>query len=330
MLFEGVNNRGLIIGLAAAAGIVLLVACFIYVLRPVDAESAEPIAFEVKPGDHFREIVSRLAAADLIRSRTAFGVLSLLTGSLTRLKPGVYELNQSMKSGEILEELVSGIHREVQLTIREGISIYEIDKLLSYARVVPSGSIIAAGSSQKLEGRLFPDTYKFFAGSKVEDIINKFLASFMLKAEPILKAGRDSAEANLILASIVQNEVPDFEDQKVVAGILKKRLEAKIPLQVDATICYIKKAASSFSPGACYPLTPLDFKVDSPYNTYLYKGLPPGPIGNPGIQAITAVLNWKETPYWFYLSDPLTHKTKFSKTLDEHERNRVKYLRSKK
>ena len=108
-----------------------------------------------------------------------------------------------------------------------------------------------------------------------------------------------------------------------------------MPLDVDATVCYAKllenqasRPAASQVAQACYPLTALDFKIDSPYNTYLYRGLPPGPIGNPGVSAIMAAIHPVVSPYWYYLSDPKTGKTIFAKTLDEQTQNRVKYLGS--
>jgi UPF0755 protein len=107
---------------------------------------------------------------------------------------------------------------------------------------------------------------------------------------------------------------------------MKKRMNVGMKLQMDATLCYMKEVVAQ-APLPCYPLTSLDFKYDSPYNTYLYKGLPPGPIGNPGTSSIRAALNPRPSPYWFYLSDPLTKRTVFSETLDEHEDNRVKYLK---
>jgi UPF0755 protein len=128
---------------------------------------------------------------------------------------------------------------------------------------------------------------------------------------------------NLILASLLEREVSDFKDRQIVAGILLKRLGVGMPLQVDATICYIKKSEGQED---CYPLQPADFKKDSPYNTYVNRGLPAGPIGNPGRAAIEAAMSPQKSAYWYYLSDPETGKTIFSETLDTHAANRVKYL----
>ena len=122
--------------------------------------------------------------------------------------------------------------------------------------------------------------------------------------------------------------MPDQNDQEIVAGIILKRLAEGIPLDIDATVCYAKLLGRPTSTAQACSLSPLDFKIESPYNTYLYKGLPPGPIGNPGTSAITAALHPQSSPYLYYLSDPATGKTIFAKTLDEQNQNRVKYLES--
>ncbi len=303
-------------------------AYFVFELMPVVGSGASAAQnFEIKSGDGFREIVAGLASQNLIRSRMAFEFLSILTGSAGKLKPGIYELNQGMSASEILNELVAGIHREVSVRIPDGASVYDIDRILSDAGVISSGSLVTLSSEDKIEGKLFPDTYIFLTGSDTKDVVQKFLANFEVKAAPLLDGGVD-AETNLIIASLVEKEVPDYKDRQIVAGIIEKRLKASMPLQIDATICYIKAVSAYPDVSSCYPLTALDFKTESPYNTYLYGGLPPGPIGNPGLSAINAVLSRRSSSYWYYLSDPKTHKTIFSKTLDEQAQNRVKYLRS--
>ncbi len=177
------------------------------------------------------------------------------------------------------------------------------------------------------EGYLFPDTYRFYVGSDPQLVVQTLLDTFERKAAPILAKQPGAIEKNVIIASLLEKEVTSTEDRRIVAGILKKRLEAGMPLQVDATVCYAKKLISDAIPGApCYPLEPLDFKIDSPYNTYLYKGLPPGPIGNPGLDALTATVQAQASPYWFYLTDPATKRTIFSTTLAEHNVARKRYL----
>ncbi len=297
---------------------------FGYSLGAVSDSPQPSKVFEIKTGEGFRSIVDRLEYDELIRSRAAFKALSIVTGSAFKLKPGSYKLSSSMTSYGILNELILGSHPEVAATIPEGSNVYEIDKILSENGITKKGDFISTVLKRKLEGRLFPDTYKFFIDSSPEEVVDKFLDNFDFKTKDL--SGREVKDEDLVLASLLEKEVPDLEDQRVVAGILKKRLEAGIPLQVDATICYIKAALSPNQDVNCYPLSPLDFKINSPYNTYLNRGLPPGPIGNPGVSAMESALNPKASPYLFYLSDPATRKTVFAKTLEEQIKNKARYL----
>ena len=114
------------------------------------------------------------------------------------------------------------------------------------------------------------------------DVVTEMTDNFNTKAGPLLAEGPANATRTLIIASIVQEEVPDQTDQELVAGIILKRLADGMPLDIDATVCYAKLLASPTSTAQACSLTALDFKIDSPYNTYLNKGLPPAPIGNPG------------------------------------------------
>mgnify|MGYP001612875717 CR=1 FL=1 len=313
------------------AGILVLfflsLTVFAYGLGPV-RRSVESKTFRVMPRDGFREITSRLHEEGFIRSRLAFELLAFLRGAAEDLKPGVYELSPNLGSLAILDHLVKGDKRVVDVVIPEGASVYDIDRILSEKAVISKGELLVFAKDKKLEGRLFPDTYKFFLSSGVEDVAAKFLDNFKSKAEPLLAKDPKNFETNLILASLLESEVPDYEDQRLVAGLLKKRLAVGMPLQVDSTICYIKEILGERAKNSqnCYPLTPLDFAVDSPYNTYRYKGLPPGPIANPGVSALRSALDPKNSDFWFYLSDPKTKKTIFSKTFEEHKLKRTAYL----
>ena len=161
-----------------------------------------------------------------------------------------------------------------------------------------------------LEGYLFPDTYLFLPGAETEQIIGTMRDNFQKKAGDV---GQDT----VIMASLIEKEVPDSDDRKIVSGILWKRLEIGMPLQVDAVFPYITGRQKVLSD---------DLKIDSLYNTYFYKGLPPGPISNPGLDAIEAARNPKESPYLYYLSGR-DGKTHFAKTFAEHLKNKEKYLK---
>lgn len=303
---------------------------FFYSWLPQDmfGGSGEIQMFAVRSGDGFKKIVQDLREQRLIRSESAFKILALITGNASKLKPGIYEFSRSMSNFKILRLLSETSQKEIEVTIPEGVAIYEIDALLSEKGIVPPGELVQYALRGRLEGKLFPDTYRFFAGSPIEETVNKFLTNFDAKAAPILNKDPERFEENLILASLIQKEVPDFNSQQLVSGVLKKRLNAGVPLQVDATICYIKRQLSPYQGKSCLPITALDLKLDSPYNTYLYSNLPPGPIGSPGESALQAALKPKNSPYWYYLSDPKTGETVFSETLDEHNENKWRYLKN--
>ena len=324
---SGAQGKKIVVPAVILLILFLIAAIFIFELRAPVSAVADFKVVEIRNGYGFRRIVSNLAGENLIRSRFAFEALAIFTGAARKLQPGVYRLNSAMTAPEILRELTSGSHREATVTIPEGSSMYDIEKVLSDSDVVVPGNFVQVAQKEDLEGKLFPDTYRFFTDSSAEEVLAKLAENFRVKAETLLVLKPEDKKINLILASLIQNEVPNTEDQKIVAGILKKRLVAGMPLQVDATICYIKEVRSYPHGQNCYPLTPLDFKIDSPYNTYLNRGWPAGPIGNPGLDAIKAAINPRSSPYWFYLSDPRTKKTIFARTFDEHNLNRAKYLR---
>ena len=315
------------IALLIATTTIVLSAIFLFPLNPATQGVSQTQDFEIGEGEGFLSISHRLKDGGFIRSVYAFELLAFITGSADEFKPGVYAINPSRGSFDILKELVAGPHREVSVRIYEGASVYEIDKLLEGLSIIEKGKLVNLAAGKKLEGRLFPDTYRFFKKSGAEDIAKKFLENFSVKTAGMFEGyGEEDIKDILIMASLVEKEVPRHEDRKIVAGIIKKRLKVGMPLQVDATICYIKRIREYPELNGCHPLSRLDFGIDSAYNTYLYKGLPPGPIGNPGVSAISAVIDSSPSSYWFYLSDPETQATIFSGSLDEHNDNRAKYL----
>ncbi|MDE2019230.1 MAG: endolytic transglycosylase MltG [Patescibacteria group bacterium] len=311
--------------LAAVAAIT--VACiFYFALRPADAGNPAPVVFEIRHGESFTDIVHGLAAANLIRSSLAFEVASVASGEAFHLKAGLYRLDPAMSSFAILSQLASSGGQPITVTIPEGKNIYEIDAALANALVIKPGELVAYdkngewrmedGEWGTLEGHLFPDTYQFAPGSGIQDVVQKFLDNFRAKAAPVLGDTTSTAEQTLILASILEKEVQTPADQAIVAGILEKRLAAGMYLDVDATVKYGNLVSGSERPA-----------TSSPYDTYHHKGLPPTPIGNPGLQVIQAALHPQNSPYWYYLSDPKTGKTIYARTLAEQNKNIALYLK---
>jgi len=338
---EIVNKKNIIWAVVIVL-IIVASAWFFFSLKPEDARAgnAAQVVFTVNPGDGFREVTQHLATAHLIRSPLAFELFSLVGGHAFELKPGLYRLSPTMDVEQIVAALSGGGAGKVTVTIPEGSNIFDIDRILSAALVIRPGALISTAGAQNLEGYLFPDTYQFYTNDSVGDVVREMTSDFNAKAASLFAVApagvafasapgaQGNASRTLILASIVEKEVPDQQDQEVVAGIILKRLADGMPLDIDATVCYAKLLAHPTSTAQTCSLSALDFKIDSPYNTYLNKGLPPGPIGNPGTSAITAALHPQVSPYFYYLSDPVTGKTIFAKTLDEQNQNRVKYLES--
>jgi UPF0755 protein len=219
------------------------------------------------------------------------------------------------------------------ITIPEGYNSFQVDRLLYENRIInEEGSFASLNPSffseywflegaETLEGFLFPDTYEFYEQSSPKVVARKFLENWNEKAA-VLFISKGSVLSQLTAASIIEKEIPNNQNERAIAaGIVYKRIKEGMPLQMDATLCYIKDKFG------CGRVIPSDKEADSPYNTYKNKGLPPGPISNPGLSAIKAAIFPKSSEYWYFISDPKTGKTVFAKTLDEHTQNIVKYLR---
>jgi UPF0755 protein len=208
----------------------------------------------------------------------------------------------------------------VKITVPEGWSVREISDYLK--NKIPK---IDTGKFQKMamidEGYLFPDTYFISPTITPESLIGKMKNNFTQKISAVagIKQSGKSLSDIVTMASILEDEAKTTEDRKIVAGILWKRLSLGMPLQVDSTIAYATTKSLS-------DLTATDLKIKSPYNTYLYKGLPPTPIGNPGLDAILAAVTPTQTQYLYYISDKngVMH---YAVTFAEHQKNVAKYLK---
>jgi UPF0755 protein len=304
------------------------------------SDSADTIIrVAVASGEGIDDIAAQLERAELIRTAKGFIFYGILSGSAHRLKPGVYEFSPAMSVRRIMARLVYG-PEDVQLVIPEGKAMADIDALLSTRGVLLPGAFLELEPSQfpeyafldgaeSLEGFLFPDTYRIQPDAVAEAVARKMLNAFRDKALPLFPVSEapgaviaDAYDA-LILASLLEKEVPEFHDRRIVSGILRKRLGVGMALQVDATVVY---AVCEGSFDTCGGLTREDYMLQSVFNTYVHRGLPPAPIANPGVAAIEAALAPEPSPYLYYLSDQETGETIFSKTLEEHNEARERYL----
>lgn len=317
----------------------LAIALFLFLLSPV---ASQPFykPMEITPGTGFKEIAKSLADSGLIRSRQTFILYGLLSGSAHRLKPGNYLISAGSSTPAIILNLIEGPIIDREITFPEGMTLKDIDAVLTQNKILPEGTLVNfpfkklvseykfLDNAKNLEGFLFPDTYRIFLNSNTETVVKKFLDNFNKKIAPILTNNKQLKINDLItIASLLEKEAPDYKDRQIIAGILYKRLAAGIALQIDSTITYAK-CNGKFLTCADPRVYRKDLKFQSQYNTYLHNGLPPGPIGNPGLDAIKAALDPVKSDYLYYLSDPKTGKIIFSKNLEEHIDNRAIYLKS--
>jgi len=306
--------------------------------RPFSAGDISAQEFTIAEGQSVNEIANNLKSRDLIRESWSFKIYVWQKGLGKNFQTGDFILSKSFNIPRIVKALTSKPEsREMDITIIEGWDRRDIDQYLAEKElIIPGDFIVATQKTQgsifenfvsvspdaSLEGFLFPDTYRVYKNASAFDILKKMLANFQDKINPLLP---EIAEHNknlydvLILASIVEKESANVQEMPRIAGVFSNRLKIGQPLESDATVNYAtgKKLRQP---------TYDDLQKDSRYNTYRRIGLPPGPICNPSMAAIAAVLNPEENDYLYFLH-PGTGNAVFSKTLEEHKRNREQYLK---
>ena len=221
------------------------------------------------------------------------------------------------------------IPKDIQVTIPEGTNAADIDRILAEAGITDRGAFLKAiYSGKNKEGTLFPDTYRFDPNTSPEEIAQKMTSTFEFRTQELFSF-LGTYEFVLNTASILEKEVRTDRDMRLVAGIIARRMSIGMPLQIDATVAY-GACVRQFKLGKYCDVTQVNIvdniKRDSAYNTYTRKGLPAGPISNPGLRALRATLNPEPSEYLYYLS-ARDGTTIFSRTLEEHNRARAKYLK---
>lgn len=342
----------IIIGRSISISIVLAI-CFLLVFlffqiqinRPLSQQGIGEEIFKISKGDSVMAVAKSLKKEGFIQNELYFIFYIFSQGASSNVQAGDYILNPGMSVKEISDKFLEGSTLQITVTIPEGWGMREIEKEVGeklQSNIIINNQKVTdykekfdflkdAPDDAGLEGFLFPDTYKFASGSTSEDFIESALYNFGRKLTTDLRLEIQKQEKSIFetvtMASLIQKEVTDEEDMRLVSGILWKRLEIGMPLQVDATIIYLTCAELvECADKKSSQVLLEDLKIDSLYNTYLYLGLPPGPIANPGIQAIKAAVLPENSDYLYYLSAP-DGTTFFSKTLEEHNRNKFKYLK---
>ena len=339
------------VAIAAGVSAVLIVAAVSAVLiarhsltTPAGAhhgasEYAE-LLFEIRPGESLHTVSANLAEVGLVRRPRILELYARREGYATRLQAGRYLLAFDMAPVEILRKIVDGeaVFDEIVVTIPEGWSLDDIERyfealglfsierfqeaVVMHERYRDFVHLAPLADGTILDGYLFPDTYHIFADSTPEGIVRRMLDNFHRRVpeELITEIDRQGRTLHdlLALASIVQKESASVDEMPEVAGVFWNRLRINMRLESDATVNYVL-GTSNLQP------TFADTEVQHPYNTYENLGLPPGPIGNPGLPAIRAALHPAEHSYLFFLHKP-NREIVLSRTFAEHLTNKARYL----
>lgn len=293
---------------------------------PVDSQDPTPMVFIIPQGTSVSVIARNLENEKLIRSRLVFYLLVKLKGLEKRIQYGDFRLTRQMSASEIADKLTHGT-LDVWITIIEGIRTEEIARILAKELDIPESVFLQAALGK--EGYLFPDTYLLPKTVTAQQIVTTLENNFYNKVDKSLQSKlliqNLSLDQAVILASLLEREAQSLKDKQMVAGILLNRLAINMPLQVDATVQYALGYSSEEQTWWRKNLTASDLQTESVYNTYLYPGLPPSPIANPGLESILAVSEPIENNFLYYLTDKngIMH---YASTLEEHNRNIVKYL----
>lgn len=293
---------------------------------PVNKNSKDEKIFVIPPGQPLQKIIDNLAKEELIRSKIVFYLVVKKMGIEKKIQAGDFRLSQKMDAYQIAENLTHGT-LDIWITLIEGTRVEEMAKILSKNFDIEEIEFIKKAE----EGYMFPDTYLIPKNANVDIIIKILKNNFKNKVnQDIINKAKEKGLTEkelIILASIVEKEAKTEKDKKIVASILLKRLKNDWPLQVDATIQYALGYQLKEKTWWKKYLTAEDLKINSPYNTYTNKGLPPTPICNPGIISIKAIADADiNTPYWYYISDKYGKNMYYATTLEEHEKNIEKYL----
>lgn len=289
--------------------------------------SSAPINILVPAGADSFEIANTLRQQGVIKNKFVFILLSKILNWEKDLKAGNYEFSSSNMI-DILRKLKKGGIKRSRVTIPEGLPGWEVSQILEKEEIIKKNDFLALVndpeifkeefsfllSVESLEGYLYPDTYYFFIKENEVQVIRKFLLRFQEIVLPLYKEkisrNNLSAEEIIILASIVEKEAQISLEKPIIAAVFHNRLEKGMKLRADPTVKY---ALGNFQERLTYE----DLTVSSPYNTYVYHGLPPGPICSPGKDSVYAVLYPDEIDYFYFVAKgDGTHK--FSDTYEEH------------
>lgn len=310
---------------------------------PADPGDTKPRSFTVPAGQTAAEIADRLQEEGLISESLAFRMLAQLQGVSAALEAGEYELSPSMRPSQILDVLAGGKTKPAPLvTIPEGWRAEEIaerlaahgigssDQFMLLVREGKSSSPALASrpSGTGLEGYLFPDSYSFDSRTTMGNMVERMIQQFESRFTPEMRKKADnfgmSIHEAVTLASIIEREAVIPSERPIMAGVFHNRLRQGMRLDADPTVQYALASQDPQSRGLYgwwkIGLNAVDLEIDSPYNSYRYTGLPPGPICNPGLASLLASIEPEQTDHLYFVARP-DGSHAFSRTLEEHYEN---------
>lgn len=315
------------IGIVAVVVVGILLAFYSLVLFWPQGNPYDSVKVTIPKGASLKEVSASLQDKNVIRNERSFLLAVKTLGYEKDIPAGRFKLVKASTNFDIIDQLVNGIHVNKRVTILEGWTITVIAKELEEKLGMDPQAFEDACQNKLLlwkwgiegesvEGYLFPDTYRFSEDETPQEIIGRMIEEYKknvtddLRQEMVDK--RITETEVLILASIIEGEAIHDQERSIISGVYHNRLRMGMRLQADPTIQYIVE-------GAPRRLLNKDLKIESPYNTYLHYGLPPGPINNPGIESIRAALNPAETDYLYFVAKGDGYHT-FSKTKEAHNK----------
>ncbi len=304
--------------------IIIFIVILIFYLTLFRAPSNFPVGrlIEIKKGMSLADVSRYLKSTSVIRSELLFESFVTVFEGDDRALSGDYFFSEPLSSWSIARKITKGEYglTPVRITIPEGSTMYDMARMLS-KKFPDFDSVEFLKIVSGKEGYLFPDTYLFLPNVKADQVARQLEENFSRKISSIKKditAFGKPLNDVIVMASILEKEARTTKARRMISGILWKRIKIGMPLQVDAVFPYINGKNT-------YTLTLKDLKIDSPYNTYKYKGLPIGPISNPGLDSIEAAIHPDKTDNLYYLSDKMGNMY-YSKNFTIHKRNKRLYI----
>ena len=315
---HGANQRTVAILILVILPLALL---YVLVVRaPANFPSTDIITIPQR--ESVTAISEELAAQHVVRSADALKAVIYLLGGTHLVHAGDYQFSKPLNVFVVANRIIHGYYglEPTRIRIPEGATVTEMADI--FAKKLPRFDKQAfIDMAKPHEGYLFPDTYFFLPNADAQRVYDTLRAAFdshITTIMPQIEASGHSLKDIVIMASILEKEAHIYKDRRMISGVLWNRIKINMPLQVDATFLYIMGKST-------FDLTLQDLQVDSPYNTYKYKGLPPGPIDNPSLSALTAAADPIKSDYLFYLADN-NGNTYYSKTYAEHLRKKQLYI----